>query len=96
MRWHGSLLRALRLRRYGAHRGNAGIANDFECLPLDLKDVKAAGDLAVRLGAELTIVGPELPLTLGIADVFARRGLALLGPEQKAAQLEGSKKAIRN
>jgi phosphoribosylamine--glycine ligase len=71
--------------------GNAGIANDFECLPLDLKDVKAAGDLAVKLGAELTIVGPELPLTLGIADVFARRGLALLGPEQKAAQLEGSK-----
>src|ERR1700733_12659249 len=71
--------------------GNGGIANDFECVPLDLKDVKAAADLAEKLGAGLTIVGPELPLTLGIADEFARRRLALLGPNQKAAQLEGSK-----
>src|ERR1700722_15862520 len=71
--------------------GNAGIAADFECVPLDLKDMKAAVDLAQKLGADLTIVGPELPLTLGIADVFARRGLALLGPNQSAAQLEGSK-----
>jgi phosphoribosylamine---glycine ligase len=71
--------------------GNGGISNDFECVPLDLKDVKAAADLAEKLGARLTIVGPELPLTLGIADEFARRGLALLGPNQRAAQLEGSK-----
>jgi phosphoribosylamine---glycine ligase len=71
--------------------GNDGIANDVECVPLDLKDVKAAADLAVRLGADLTIVGPELPLVLGIADEFAKRGLALLGPVQKSAQLEGSK-----
>ena len=44
-----------------------------------------------QLGADLTIVGPELPLVLGIADEFAKRGLALLGPSQAAAQLEGSK-----
>jgi len=71
--------------------GNGGIANDSECLALDLGNVKAAADLAEKLGADLTIVGPELPLVLGIADEFARRGLALLGPSQKAAQLEGSK-----
>jgi phosphoribosylamine---glycine ligase len=71
--------------------GNDGIANDVECVPLDLKDVKAAADLASKLGADLTIVGPELPLVLGIADEFAKRGLALLGPVQKSAQLEGSK-----
>jgi phosphoribosylamine--glycine ligase len=71
--------------------GNPGIAYDAECVPLDLKDVKAAADLAMRLGADLTVVGPELPLVLGIADEFARRGLVLLGPEQNAAQLEGSK-----
>lgn len=71
--------------------GNHGIANDAECMPLDLKDVKAAADLAAKLGADLTIVGPELPLVLGIADEFAGRGLRLLGPAQKAAQLEGSK-----
>ena len=52
---------------------------------------KAAADLAAQLGADLTIVGPELPLVLGIADEFAKRGLPLLGPSQAAAQLEGSK-----
>lgn len=71
--------------------GNDGIAQDLECVPLNLKDVRAAADLAAKLGADLTVVGPELPLTLGIADQFASRGLALLGPTRTAAQLEGSK-----
>lgn len=71
--------------------GNGGISQDAECLPLDLADVIAAADLAKTLGAELTIVGPELPLVLGIADEFAKRGLSLLGPTQEGAQLEGSK-----
>jgi phosphoribosylamine---glycine ligase len=48
-------------------------------------------DLAARLGADLTVVGPEQPLVLGIADEFARRGLRLVGPRKQAAQLEGSK-----
>src|ERR1700683_4643050 len=71
--------------------GNGGIAKDAECVPLELHDVNAAADLASKLVADLTIVGPELPLVLGIADEFAKRGLTLLGPTQKAAQLEGSK-----
>jgi phosphoribosylamine---glycine ligase len=71
--------------------GNGGIANDAECLPLELNDVKAAADLAAKLGADLTIVGPELPLVQGVADEFAARNLALLGPSKKAAMLEGSK-----
>src|ERR1700689_1737361 len=71
--------------------GNGGIAQDAECVPLDVKDVKAAADLAAKIGADLTIVGPEVPLVLGIADEFQRRGLKLLGPAQMAAQLEGSK-----
>jgi len=48
-------------------------------------------DLATRLGADLTIVGPELPLVSGVADEFARRGMAIFGPSKAAAQLEGSK-----
>lgn len=71
--------------------GNGGIANDAECIPLDLIDVKSAADLAATLGADLTIVGPELPLVRGVADEFASRNLALLGPPKKAAMLEGSK-----
>ena len=48
--------------------GNGGIESDAECFPLDLSDVRAASELAARLGADLTIVGPEIPLVAGIAD----------------------------
>lgn len=71
--------------------GNGGIASDAECFALDLSDVRAAADLAAKLGADLTVVGPEIPLVRGIADEFAARGLTLLGPSKVAAQLEGSK-----
>ncbi len=60
--------------------GNGGISRDAECVPLNVGDVKAAADLATKLGADLTIVGPELPLVQGIADEFKQRGLAILGP----------------
>ena len=71
--------------------GNDGIACETECLALDLKDPIAAADLAAKLDADLTIVGPELPLVLGVADEFAKRSLLMLGPRQSAARLEGSK-----
>src|ERR1700722_7942327 len=71
--------------------GNGGIARDAECLALDVSNAKAAAGLAEKLGADLTIVGPELPLVNGVSDEFARRGLTILGPGQTAAQLEGSK-----
>jgi phosphoribosylamine---glycine ligase len=71
--------------------GNGGISRDAECVPLNVGDVRAAADLAINLGADLTIVGPELPLVQGIADEFKQRGLAILGPPKMAAQLEGSK-----
>lgn len=71
--------------------GNGGISQDAECLPLNIPNPRAAADLASSIGADLTIVGPELPLVAGIADEFQRRGLALLGPTQAAARLEGSK-----
>lgn len=76
--------------------GNAGIAHGAECVALSLADVKATADLAEKLGADLTIAGPELPLVLGVADEFARRGLLLLGPPKISAQLEGSKIFAKN
>ncbi len=85
------LARSASVEKVWCAPGNGGIAGDAECVPLDVKDVKAAADLAARLGVDLTIVGPEMPLVLGIADEFAKRGLPLLGPAEKAAQLEGSK-----
>lgn len=71
--------------------GNQGIEADAQCRPLEVKDPRAAADLAQKLGADLTVVGPELPLVSGIADEFAARGLRILGPVRAAAQLEGSK-----
>lgn len=71
--------------------GNGGIHREADCLPLDQKNPAAAADLAVKLGADLTVVGPELPLVSGIADEFAARRLKILAPVRAAAQLEGSK-----
>src|SRR5579862_6274417 len=65
--------------------GNGGMQQKFECLPLKVDDVRGAADIAERLGADLTIAGPEAPLVAGIADEFARRGLTLLGPLREAA-----------
>lgn len=71
--------------------GNGGISRHIDCVALSLKDATSAANLAMRLGADLTIVGPEQPLVNGIADEFASRKLLLLGPSKAAAQLEGSK-----
>jgi phosphoribosylamine---glycine ligase len=85
------LRQSARVEKIWCAPGNGGISRDAECVSLNVGDVKAAADLATKLGADLTIVGPELPLVQGIADEFKRRGLAILGPSQTAAQLEGSK-----
>jgi phosphoribosylamine--glycine ligase len=71
--------------------GNGGIADDAECLPADLKSLDAITALAERLQPDLTVVGPELPLTLGVVDEFIRRGWRVFGPTQAAARLESSK-----
>jgi phosphoribosylamine--glycine ligase len=71
--------------------GNGGISQQAECIPANLANIPALGDLAERLGADLTVVGPEQPLVDGIADEFDRRKLKIIGPSKKCAQLEGSK-----
>ena len=71
--------------------GNGGISEEATCINLDLKNVDATLELASRLQPDLTVVGPELPLTLGVVDEFNRRGLRIFGPSQAAARLESSK-----
>src|SRR5215475_6205146 len=71
--------------------GNGGVAGEAECLPADMKDLDAITALAVKLQPDLTVVGPELPLTLGVVDEFNRRGWPVFGPTKAAAQLESSK-----
>jgi phosphoribosylamine---glycine ligase len=71
--------------------GNGGIADDAELLPVDLKSVASMVALGEQLRPDLTVVGPELPLTLGVVDEFTRRGWPVFGPTKAAAQLEASK-----
>src|ERR1700722_15401704 len=71
--------------------GNGGIADDAECLAVDLKSLDSMMRLAASLQPDLTVVGPELPLTLGVVDEFTRRGWPAFGPTRAAAQLEASK-----
>jgi phosphoribosylamine--glycine ligase len=71
--------------------GNAGIAEDAECLPVAATDILALAQLVKEKRIDLTVVGPEAPLALGIVDEFSRRGLRIVGPESLAARLESSK-----
>ena len=71
--------------------GNGGIADDAECVAADVQNLESVTALAARLQPDLTVVGPELPLTLGVVDEFTRRGWRAFGPTQAAAQLEASK-----
>jgi phosphoribosylamine--glycine ligase len=71
--------------------GNGGIADEAECIATDLKSLDSVVALATRLQPDLTVVGPELPLTLGVVDEFQRRSWKVFGPTQAAAQLESSK-----
>ncbi|MEV5906882.1 phosphoribosylamine--glycine ligase, partial [Streptomyces sp. NPDC052127] len=71
--------------------GNAGIAEVAELRGVDALDGEAVSALAVELGAELVIVGPEAPLVAGVADAVRDAGIPVFGPSKEAAQLEGSK-----
>ena len=65
--------------------GNAGIAELAECADIGASEVRRLADFAVKKGIDLTVVGPELPLTLGIVDEFEARGLRIFGANKKAA-----------
>lgn len=71
--------------------GNPGIARLARTARVDLGNVDSIADLAAREQIDLTVVGPELPLSLGVADRFAVDGRLLFGPTAAAARLESSK-----
>jgi len=71
--------------------GNGGIAGDAECVAVEAGDVAGLVALAEKIAPDLTVVGPELPLVNGLVDAFRERKRTVVGPDKKAAQLEGSK-----
>jgi len=71
--------------------GNAGIGALAKTHPLDVRDPAAVAALAVELGVDLVVVGPEIPLVAGAADAVRAEGIPCFGPSKAAAALEGSK-----
>jgi phosphoribosylamine--glycine ligase len=71
--------------------GSAGSGELAESVAISPELIEKLADFAGKEKIDLTVVGPELPLTLGIADLFEARGLRIFGPDRAAAQLEGSK-----
>jgi len=71
--------------------GNAGIAELAEKVEIKAEDIKALKQFALEQKIDLTVVGPEAPLVLGIVDEFEKEGLRIFGPRQNAAMIEGSK-----
>jgi phosphoribosylamine--glycine ligase len=71
--------------------GNPGIAQAADLLPLSANDLPGVAEAAKDFRIDVTIVGPEVPLAMGVCDEFYRRGLSLFGPRRAAAELESSK-----
>lgn len=71
--------------------GNIGMVDVATLVNIKVDDIAGLVDFAKVEGIDLTVVGPELPLTLGIVDAFQEAGLACFGPNKAAAKLEGSK-----
>jgi len=71
--------------------GNGGTRLAAENVPIAETDIPALADFAAKEEIDLTVVGPEIPLSLGIVDEFEKRGLRIFGPSKKAVELEASK-----
>jgi phosphoribosylamine--glycine ligase len=71
--------------------GNAGIAEIAECIEIKPDNIQALADFALANDIDLTFVGGEIPLALGITDEFEKRGLKIIGVSAAAARLEASK-----
>src|ERR1044072_6658510 len=97
-----ALCRTLRLNASGPRSrifcapGNAGIAEDAECVNIGATDVAELADFAESEWVDLTVPGGEASLDAGLADEFMRRGLLVAGPTCEAAQLESSKAFVKD
>jgi len=85
------LRQSARVSKIYCSPGNGGIAQDAECVPADQKRVESLVAVANQLKPDLTVIGPELPLQMGVVDEFLQRGWPVFGPTKAAAQLESSK-----
>lgn len=76
--------------------GNAGISQIAECVDISVENIEGLAEFAIKNNIDYTIVGPEVPLMLGIVDYFEEKGLKIFGPSRDAAIIEGSKNFTKN
>jgi phosphoribosylamine--glycine ligase len=86
-----ALVRSQRLTQLHAAPGNPGIARLGRCHPVRADDVEGLAELCVALRIDLAVVGPEAPLVAGAGDALRHAGIAVFGPSEAAARIEGSK-----
>ncbi|HEY1265735.1 MAG TPA: phosphoribosylamine--glycine ligase [Candidatus Binatia bacterium] len=80
-----------RVEKIFAAPGNDGLGESAELVPIAVDNIEKLAAFAEKNRVDMTVVGPELPLTLGIAEFFQQRGLKIFAPGREAARLEGSK-----
>ena len=85
------LKQSTRVEKLYCAPGNAGIADVAECVAVGAEDIEGLCKLAVEKEIDLVVVGPEVPLSMGIVDAMNEKGIRVFGPNAKCAQLEGSK-----
>lgn len=86
-----ALSRSSRVEKIYCAPGNAGIARQAKCVPLEDTQIDELADFAGQEGIDLTVVGPEISLAAGIVDEFESRGFKIFGPSKAAARIESSK-----
>lgn len=91
-----ALTRSPQVTRIYCAPGNAGVAAQAECVPIRDTDVEALLHFAQEQAVDLTVVGPEAALVVGIVDRFREQGLRVFGPTQAAARIESSKEFAKD
>jgi phosphoribosylamine--glycine ligase len=85
------LARSPQVKKIFCAPGNAGIGETAELVSIGVEEIDKLSAFAAKEKIDVTVVGPELPLTLGIAELFQKKGLRIFAPGREAAKLEGSK-----
>lgn len=91
-----SLCRSEKVSKVYCAPGNAGIASQAECIPIPVSDIDALLEFAKTNSIDMTVVGPEASLALGIVDRFREAGLKIFGPTKAAARIESSKEYAKD
>ena len=85
------LAQSSRVEKLYCAPGNAGIESVAECVPIKAEDLEGIRDFCVREAVDMAVIGPEVPLSMGITDVLNEAGIRVFGPDRRCSQLEASK-----